>query len=127
MKRIVKRLQEKFQRGEFKPQDLAAEAEEMMKEFSENPAFVDMMESMRKAFSFEDMASAKAAGQEHTARMNIIKERLRRKAAAQAAGQAAGQSQAAQAPVPKNTKEESDDFASILTGGLKQKKKQGKK
>jgi hypothetical protein len=125
MKRIVKRLQEKFQRGEFKPQDLAAEAEEMMKEFSENPAFVDMMESMRKAFSFEDIASAKAAGQEHTARMNIIKERLRRKAAAQTQPgvQPVGQTPTA----PPNTKEEPDDFASILTSGLKQKKKQGKK
>ena len=79
MKRIVKRLQDKFQRGEFKPQELAAEAEEMMKEFSENPAFVEMMDAMRKMFSFSDMESAKAAGQEPTARMNIVKERLRRK------------------------------------------------
>lgn len=79
MKRIIKRLQDKFQRGEFKPQELAAEAEEMMKEFSENPAFVEMMESMKKTFGFEDMDAARAAGQEPTARMSIVRERLRRK------------------------------------------------
>ena len=79
MKRIIKRLQDKFQRGEFKPQELAAEAEEMMKEFSENPAFVEMMESMKKTFGFEDMDAARAAGQEPTARMSIVRDRLRRK------------------------------------------------
>jgi hypothetical protein len=79
MKRIIKRLQDKFQRGEFKPQELAAEAEEMMKEFSENPAFVEMMESMKRTFGFEDMDAARAAGQEPTARMSIVRERLRRK------------------------------------------------
>jgi hypothetical protein len=79
MKRIIKRLQEKFQRGEFRPQDLAAEAEEMMKEFSNNPAFVEMMEAMRKTFGFEDMESARASGNEHSARMSIVRERLRRK------------------------------------------------
>ena len=79
MKRIIKRLQDKFQRGEFKPQELAAEAEEMMKEFSENPAFVEMMEAMKKTFGFEDMEAAKAAGQEPTARMTLVRDRLRRK------------------------------------------------
>lgn len=82
MKRIIKRLQAKFQNGQFKPQDLAAEAEEMMKEFSENPAFVEMMETMKKTFGFEDMDMAKAAGQEPSARMAIVRERLRRKQAA---------------------------------------------
>ena len=79
MKRIMKRLQDKFQRGEFKPQDIAAEAEEMMKEFSENPLFVQMMESMRKAFSFEDPEAAAAAGRPENARMAIVRDRLRRK------------------------------------------------
>ena len=86
MKRIIRRLQEKFQRGEFRPQDLAAEAEEMMKEFSENPAFVEMMESMRKTFGFEDMESARAAGQEPTARMALVRDRLRRKLEAKKQG-----------------------------------------
>ena len=79
MKRIIKRLQDKFQKGQFKPQDLAAEAEEMMKEFSENPAFVEMMETMKKAFGFDDMDAARASGQEPSARMSIVRDRLRRK------------------------------------------------
>lgn len=79
MKRIIKRLQDKFQRGEFKPQDLASEAEELMKEFSENPAFVEMMESMRKAFSFDDMDTARATNNEHNARLSLVQQRLRRK------------------------------------------------
>jgi hypothetical protein len=126
MKRIMKRLQDKFQRGEFKPQELAAEAEEMMKEFSENPAFVDMMDSMRKAFSFEgNMEGAKAAGQEHTARMNIVKERLRRKQAEKAAARGS-------TPAPVNTLvpevEESEDFPSILLNSKQSNnKKQSKK
>jgi hypothetical protein len=86
MKRIIKRLQDKFQRGEFRPQDLAAEAEEMMKEFSENPAFVAMMETMRKTFGFEDMDTARAAGQEQSARMALVRDRLRRKLEAKKQG-----------------------------------------
>ena len=111
MKRIIKKLQEKFQRGEFRPQDLASEAEEMMKEFSENPAFVEMMESMKKTFGFEDMDAAKAAGQEQSARMSIVKERLRRKQAAKGASM----TQPNTTVVATNTTLEDDaGFSSIL-------------
>jgi hypothetical protein len=133
MKRIMKRLQEKFQRGEFKPQELAAEAEEMMKEFSENPAFVEMMDSMRKAFSFEgNMEGARAAGMEQSVRLNMVRERLRRKAEANAAARAASGSAGTPVPVPASTPSLSDDqlieeFASILTGGKKNNKKESKK
>jgi hypothetical protein len=123
MKRIIKRLQEKFQRGEFRPQELAAEAEEMMKEFSDNPAFVAMMEQMRKTFGFEDMEAAKASGQEQTARMSIVKERLRRKQAAK------GQTTPATAvsnPAPTTADTGDDDFGSILMD-KSAKKKHGKK
>ena len=78
MKRIIKRLQEKFQRGEFRPQDLVAEAEEMMKEFADNPEFVGMMESMRSTFGFEDMDLARASGREGSARLSMVQQRLRR-------------------------------------------------
>jgi len=81
MKKIIGRLQEKFQRGQFKPQDLVAEAEEMMKEFSENPAFVEMMESMRSTFGFEDLDMARSVGREGSARLNIAQQRLRREMA----------------------------------------------
>jgi hypothetical protein len=89
MKKIIGRLQEKFQRGQFKPQDLVAEAEEMMKEFSENPAFVEMMESMRSTFGFEDLDMARSVGREGSARLNIAQQRLRREMARRSGATAA--------------------------------------
>ena len=83
----------------------------MMKEFSENPAFVEMMEAMRKMFSFDDMDSARASGHEHTARMNIVKERLRRKAAMSSAKVVPTVVPMAM-PTPQN--EMTNEFASIL-------------
>jgi hypothetical protein len=64
MKRIAKKLQDKVRRGELRPQELAAEAEEMMKEFTDNPAFVELMESFRNVFGFQDEDTAKAAGRD---------------------------------------------------------------
>ena len=143
MKRIIKKLQDKFQRGEFNPQDLAAEAEEMMKEFSENPAFVEMMESLRKTFNFEDPEAAAAAGKPESARLAMIKARLRQKQAANAAAAAANPAAAAAraaapaAAAPANTMAtkakplaDEEDFGTILTnnkGGKSGQKKQGKK
>jgi hypothetical protein len=131
MKRIIKRLQEKFQRGEFRPQELAAEAEEMMKEFADNPAFVEMMEQMRKTFGFEDMDAARAAGQEPTARMAIVRERLRRKQAEGAARAAAtGATSGAAAAQPMHTNQvvstADDGFASISVNSKKNKNKSKK-
>ena len=133
MKRIIKKLQDKFQRGEFRPQDLAAEAEEMMKEFSENPAFVEMMESMKNTFGFDDMMAAKAAGQEPTARMSIVRDRLRRKQAASAAAAAAAAPVTRQVPAASPravvatlaADDGVNEFASILLkrGGKKNSKK----
>ena len=137
MKRIVKKLQDKFQRGEFNPQDLAAEAEEMMKEFSENPAFVDMMESLRKTFNFEDPEAAAAAGKPESARLALVKARLRQKQAAKAAAAAATATAtgaplvaAVAAPIVNTVVSSNDDFGSILTNntsGKKADKKKGKK
>ena len=86
MKRIMKRLQDKIRRGEFKPQEIAKEAEEMMKEFTENSAFKDLLESLKGSFGFGDAEEEadmyRAAGREGDARKNIIRERLRNKLAA---------------------------------------------
>jgi hypothetical protein len=125
MKRIIKRLQEKFQKGQFNPQELAAEAEEMMKEFSGNPAFVQMMESMRKTFGFEDPEAAAAAGRPESARLAIVKDRLRRKLAAKqaAAGTSAPAAPAAPAAQPEVNTMVGEEFASILMGKKKQPKK----
>ena len=79
MMRVVKRLQEKFKRGEFRLEQLKAEAEELIKEFSENSSFVDMMEQFRSAFGFEDMDLARQAGREGSARLALVRERLKKK------------------------------------------------
>ena len=115
MKRIIKRLQGKFQSGQFKPQELAAEAEEMMKEFAENPAFVEMMETMKNTFGFDNMDTAKAAGQEPSARMAIVRERLRRKQAAKGtmATPMATAPLATSAPVAAPVNEDENEFESI--------------
>jgi hypothetical protein len=77
--KIGKRLQQKVKSGVIKVEEIAREAEELLKEFSDNPAFVEMMEQIKKAFGFEDMDSAKKAGKEGTARMALVRDRLRKK------------------------------------------------
>lgn len=87
--KIGKRLQSKIISGEIRPQEIASEAEELMKSFSDNPAFVEMMESFRSMFGMEDMGLARQAGREGSARLAAVKERLRKKAAAKQAAAAA--------------------------------------
>ena len=79
IKKIGKRLQQKIQSGAIRPQEIAKEAEELMKEFAGNADMVGMMDSFKTAFGFEDMDIARAAGKEGSARLNIVKERLRKK------------------------------------------------
>jgi hypothetical protein len=86
IQRLTKRLQEKIQSGSIRPQDLVAEAEELMKTFSENPQFVEMMETFRQTFGMEDPDIARAAGKEESARLSLVKQRLRKKLEAKKAG-----------------------------------------
>ena len=79
LQKIGKRLQQKVQNGQLRPQELAAEAEELMKEFQNNPAFVEILESFRSAFNFEDMDLSRKAGQEGSARLSLVKNRLKKK------------------------------------------------
>lgn len=79
MKRIIKRLQDKFKKGELRPEQIAAEAEELMKEFSGNGAFVELMETFRNTFGMNDMDVAKEVGKEQEARRNLVRDRLRKK------------------------------------------------
>lgn len=79
MMRIVKKLQNRFMSGEFKIESMAAEAEEFIKEFADNPALVELMETFRNTFGMMDMDSARAAGREGDARRNIVRERLKAK------------------------------------------------
>lgn len=79
MMRIAKKLQEKVSRGELKPQELVAEAEELMTEFKSHPAFVELMETFRSAFGTDDMDAAKAQGRENEGRLSAVRARLRKK------------------------------------------------
>lgn len=77
--KIGKRLQQKVMSGSINPQEIAREAEELMKEFAGNSSFVDMMGGIKSAFGFEDMDSARAAGKEGSARLATARDRLRKK------------------------------------------------
>jgi hypothetical protein len=77
--KIGKRLQHKVMTGAINPQEIAREAEELMKEFSENTSFVDMMSGIKSAFGFEDMDMARKAGREGSARLAAARDRLRKK------------------------------------------------
>jgi hypothetical protein len=86
--RIGKKLQQKVASGQIKPQEIAREAEELMKEFAENTDFVEMMESLKSAFGMEDMDLAKKAGQEGSARLAAVRSRLNKKKEAKTAAAA---------------------------------------
>ena len=77
--RIGNRLQKKVQSGSIRPEEIAREAEELMKEFAENTSFVEMMSGIKSAFGFEDMDMARAAGKEGSARLATARDRLRKK------------------------------------------------
>jgi hypothetical protein len=79
--KIGKRLQQKVQSGAIRPQEIAREAEEMMKEFAGNSSFVDMMGGLKNAFGMgDDMADMeRKAGRDGNARLSVARERLRRK------------------------------------------------
>lgn len=86
IQRIASRLQDKVKRGELRPEQIAAEAEELMKEFSQNGSFVELLGAFKGMFNMEDMDVARQAGREGDARRNIVKERLRKKLEAKKGG-----------------------------------------
>jgi hypothetical protein len=77
--KLTKKLQQKVQSGALNPKELVAEAEELMKTFSDNAQFVGIMESFRQAFGFEDTESARAVGRDGENRLSIVQQRLRKK------------------------------------------------
>lgn len=79
LQKVGKKLQQKIQSGQLRPQELAREAEELIGEFQSNPAFVEILESFKSAFNFEDMDMARAAGKEGSARLSLVRERLKKK------------------------------------------------
>lgn len=83
--KIAKKIQAKFARGEIKREDIINEAEELMKEFSENTAFSELFGSLGEMLK----GSEKESGNEGSARRREVQERLRRKAEAKKAAAAA--------------------------------------
>ena len=75
--RIAKKLQTKFLRGEIRRDEIIAEIEELMKEFSENEAFNAIFGNLGELLS----STAKATGNEGSERRRVVQERLRKKAA----------------------------------------------
>jgi hypothetical protein len=86
VQKIGKRLQQKIVSGSIRPQEIAREAEELMKEFAGNSSFVEMMGGLKGAFGFEDMGLAKQAGREGSARLSMVRDRLKKKLEAKKAG-----------------------------------------
>jgi hypothetical protein len=86
MARIAKRLQDKVQRGELRPQELVAEAESLMQEFQSHPAFVELMSSFKTMFGGDmpDMDAMPNSGE--NARLSAVRARLRKKLEAKKAG-----------------------------------------
>ena len=84
MSRVAKRLQDKVQRGELKPQELVAEAESLMQEFQSHPAFVELMSSFKTMFGGDmtETEMARAQGDDNNVRLSLVRERLRKKLAA---------------------------------------------
>lgn len=84
MTRVAKRLQDKVQRGELKPQELVAEAESLMQEFQSHPAFVELMSSFKTMFGGDmtETEMARAQGDDNNVRLSLVRERLRKKLAA---------------------------------------------
>lgn len=75
--KIGKRLQTKFARGEINRDEIIREAEELMKEFSENEAFSSLFGSLGEMFK----GGEKESGHEGSARRREVQERLRKKQA----------------------------------------------
>jgi len=76
--KIGKRLQAKFAKGEINRDEIIREAEELMKEFSDNEAFSGLFGSLGELFK----SGEKESGNEGSARRREVQERLRKKAAA---------------------------------------------
>jgi hypothetical protein len=87
--RVGNRLKAKFANGQLRPEQIVAEAEELMKTFQDNPEFASLMENFKSTFGFEDMEMAQSVGREDKARLNMVRERLRKKSEAKKAAASA--------------------------------------
>lgn len=80
IQKLTKKIQKKIQSGALKPQELVAEAEELMKTFSENPQFVSLMESFRQSFGNVAQGRQEHPNDTHASgRLSLVQQRLRKK------------------------------------------------
>jgi hypothetical protein len=119
IKRIGNRLQQKIISGAIRPQEIAKEAEELMKEFASNSSFVEMLSGIKGAFGFQDMDIARAAGREGSARLSLARDRLRKKMEQKKQAQ----SVATQSAATPSTTTQSTASQSAAAGGKKRGKK----
>jgi len=126
VQKIGKRLQQKITSGAIRPQEIAREAEELMKEFAGNSSFVDMMDGIKGAFGFQDMDLARQAGREGSARLSMVKERLKKKASEKEAKKAAAMA-AVVAPISMSAIAEADAAMTALLNEEVSAKKTGNK
>jgi hypothetical protein len=84
-KKIAKKIQAKFQRGEIRREEIIREIEELMKDFSKNEAFTSLFGQLGDVLQF----AGKASGNEGSERRRVVQERLRKKAAEKEARKAA--------------------------------------
>jgi hypothetical protein len=73
-KKIASRIQEKLQKGEVRREELVNEAEELMKEFQNNPMFKEMFSHLSST-----LRGSSGGESEPSERRRIIQERLRKK------------------------------------------------
>lgn len=102
--KIGKRLQQKIASGAIRPQEIAKEAEELMKEFAGNASFVEMMESMKGAFGGLGDLGIGAGARESSSRLSMVRDRLRRKLEKAAAPAAPAAATVAATSKPKKKK-----------------------
>jgi len=79
VQKLTKKLQQKIQSGAIRPKELMAEAEELMKVFSDNPKFVELMASFKNAFGAKEADFERAKGNQPNPRLSMVKDRLRKK------------------------------------------------
>lgn len=133
IQKIGKRLQQKIASGQINPKQIAAEAEELLKTFTDNPAFSSLMESFRGMFGMGagggdiDPDLLRSVGRENDARMSIVKERLRRKleqkkaAAAGGSGAAAGGGAGGPDPTGSSQKKEKPAVSGLFAPKVNKK------
>jgi hypothetical protein len=82
MKRVAKKIQNKFSSGALNRDVLMAEAKELMEHFTDNPAFREMFESFGSAFANPEQMFGGGGGggnAEQSERLRKVKERMKAK------------------------------------------------